>query len=392
MFVLSRHPVSCFCQHATPAPVNSHRTWSIPFSTQSDFAFFPHQNVCQPSFSQSKVAFDWRTAESCANGDRWPGKSTSLGQNVETPQISIGHGLLHASDETVSRAACLGTELHCKPTRSVDQLCDMCLSPTLRSSTHCSDDVRADTVIGLSARGSETNVTPERERLHSERGEGHDCRSRGTEASKQEGSTTTNDRVQHRVQFWSGIQGDDHLGDASAQRNLDAINTSCLPDDSSLAPLCCEHLSDGKDEGTAGKCFENRRGLVKNLTLVTETSAKCIAGQCGSCTTNLVQTVLDAATADRCDCVEVCCSDALFSDRSHATTWDLFVFRVIAHQNNDTLQGSSQTNFSTVFRVCGSSLAIWWSHLLGMAFEDESVASASRLPCLDAAHGWSAAV
>ena len=35
-------------------------------------------------------------------------------------------------------------------------------------------------------------------------GEGHDCRRRGTEASKEEGSTTTEDRVQHRVQFWSG--------------------------------------------------------------------------------------------------------------------------------------------------------------------------------------------
>ena len=54
-----------------------------------------------------------------------------------------------------------------------------------------------------------------RQRLHSESGEGHDCRSRGTEASKEEGSTTTDDRVQ-RVQFWSGIRCDDQLGDASA--------------------------------------------------------------------------------------------------------------------------------------------------------------------------------
>ena len=113
----------------------------------------------------------------------------------------------------MSRTACPGTELHCKPTRSVDQLCEMCPSPTLRSSAH-SDDVRVDTVIGFSAGGSETNVTPERQRLHSESGEGHDCRSRGTEASKEGSSTTINDRVQHRVQFWSGIQCDDQLGKA----------------------------------------------------------------------------------------------------------------------------------------------------------------------------------
>ena len=82
-------------------------------------------------------------------------------------------------------------------------------------------------VIGFSARSSETNVTPERQRLHSESGEGHDCRSRGTEASKEEVDTTNNDRVQHRVHFWSGIQCDDQLGDASTQRNLDANITSC---------------------------------------------------------------------------------------------------------------------------------------------------------------------
>ena len=33
----------------------------------------------------------------------------------------------------------------------------------------------------------------------------------------------------------------------------------------------------------------------------------------------------------------------------------------------DTLQSSIETDFSTVFRVCCSSLAWWWSHLLGMA-------------------------
>ena len=85
-----------------------------------------------------------------------------------------------ASDATLSRTACPGTELHCKPTRSVDQVREMCSSPALCSQAHCPDDVRLDTVIGISAGGSETHVTSERQRPHSKSGEGHDCRSRGT--------------------------------------------------------------------------------------------------------------------------------------------------------------------------------------------------------------------
>ena len=50
--------------------------------------------------------------------------------------------------------------------------CEMCPSPALHSSTHCSDDVCVDPVSGISTGGSETNVTPERKRLHSESGKG----------------------------------------------------------------------------------------------------------------------------------------------------------------------------------------------------------------------------
>ena len=121
-------------------------------------------------------------------------------------------------------------------------------SPALHSSTRCSNDVSVDPVIGFSAGGSETNVTPERERLHSESGEGHDCRRRGTEASKDEGSTTADDRVSHRVKVWSGTQRDDQLADTNTERNLDATNTSSLPDNVSSAPLCRDHPSDRTDQ------------------------------------------------------------------------------------------------------------------------------------------------
>ena len=55
MFGLSQHPFSHVCHHSNPASVTSHRSWSIPVSTQSDFAVFPDENVCQPSSLQSKL-------------------------------------------------------------------------------------------------------------------------------------------------------------------------------------------------------------------------------------------------------------------------------------------------------------------------------------------------
>ena len=55
MFGLSQHLFSRVCHHSNPASVTSHRSWSIPVSTQSDFAVFPHENVCQPSSLQSKL-------------------------------------------------------------------------------------------------------------------------------------------------------------------------------------------------------------------------------------------------------------------------------------------------------------------------------------------------
>ena len=105
----------------------------------------------------------------------------------------------------------------------------MCPSSTLHSSTHCSNDVSVDSVIGFSAGGSEANVTFERQRLHGDGGKGHDCRSRGTEASKEETDTTNDDRVQHCLQFRSGIQCDDHLGNSNSQRHFDTTITSVLP-------------------------------------------------------------------------------------------------------------------------------------------------------------------
>ena len=254
-----------------------------------------------------------------ANGDLWPGKLTNLEQNVETPQISIGHEPLHTTvgilatglrrnlveDSMYWNRATLQT-----PTRSVDQLREMYPSPTLRPQAHGPDDVRLSTVIGISAGGSEANVTSERQRLHGEGGEGHDCRSRGTEASKEEGDTTNIDRVQHCVQLWSGIQCDDQLGNSSAQRNFDTTITSVLSENSSLAPLCREHPPEGKGESPTGRCTDDGRGLVKTLSGRLARKLQRSASLVNAGLSKNIQTVLDAATVNRCDFVEICCSDA----------------------------------------------------------------------------------
>ena len=94
MFGLSRHPVSRFCQHANPALVNSHRTWSIPVSTQSDFAVFPHENVCQPSSLHSKLRsiktrLNW--LQTVIDGQK---SRRTLDEMSKSPQITIGRELL----------------------------------------------------------------------------------------------------------------------------------------------------------------------------------------------------------------------------------------------------------------------------------------------------------
>ena len=144
----------------------------------------------------------------------------------------------------------------------------MCPSPTLQSSTQCSDDVSVDPSPAsmqealkrmLLLRDNDFTTKAVRDMI---------AEVEGQKPRKQKSSTTTDVTIvyEHRVQFWSGIQCDDQLGDASAQRNLDATNISCLSDNTSLAPFCREHPSDRADRSTAGKCSDDGRGLVKNLS------------------------------------------------------------------------------------------------------------------------------
>ena len=214
-----------------------------------------------------------------------------------------------ASDETLSRTSCTGTE-----TRSVDYLREMYPSPTLRPQAHGPVDVRLNTVIGISAGGSGANVTSERQ--HGEGGEGHDCRSRGTEASKEEGDTTNNDRIQHCVLFWSGIQCYDQLGNSIAQRNFDTTITSVLTDNSSLAPLCREHPPEGKDESPTGKmhrrCRDAWHGNFSEAHRWSMLVSQRIFKRCWM-RRLLIDVILSRSVV------------LMLSDRSRATTWALFV-------------------------------------------------------------------
>ena len=167
------------------------------------FLLCSHENTCQSSSLQSKLR-SIRTRLSrlqlLIDGQgsrRTLDKMSKLHRSrLDTSFCTRRSGSSQlASDETLPRTACSGTELHCERTRSVDQLCEVCSSPTPRPQAHGPDHVRLNTVIGNSTGGPEENVTSERQRPHGEGVEGHDSRSRGTEALKEESDTTNNDRV-----------------------------------------------------------------------------------------------------------------------------------------------------------------------------------------------------
>ena len=311
MFGLSQHPFSHVCHHSNPASVTSHRSWSIPVSTQSDFAVFPHENVCQPSSLQSKLrsiktSLNW--LQTVIDGQ----ESTNLDEMSKLHRSRLdtsfctrrsGSSKL-ASDKAMSRTACTGAELHCKPTRNVDQ----CLHYIPR---HTARMTSVSTPSSASVQEALKRMSLLRDNDFTAKAvRGHDCRSRGTEASTEETDTTNDDRVQHCVQFRSGIQCDDQLGNSSAQRHFDTTITSVLSHNLSVAPICCGHPPEGKDESQTGKCSDDGRGPVKTLSgrlarkLQRNASSLVNAGL-----SKQIQTVLDAATVDRRDFVEICCSD-----------------------------------------------------------------------------------
>ena len=147
--------------------------------------------------------------------------------------------------------------------------------------------------------------------------------------------------------------------------------------------------SDGTDLSATGKCSDDGRGPLKNLSGRLVRKLQRSASLINAGLSKQIQSVLDVAVVDRCDFVEICCSDApclteamqqrgissspcCAQTESETTTYrtrekapgSMVLTMVIAHQKNSTRCSLRVESF---FRVCGSSLAIWWSQLLGMA-------------------------
>ena len=234
MFGLSQHPFSRVCHHSNPASITSHRSWSIPVSTQSDSAVFPHENLCQPSSLQSKL----RSIKTRLNWLQTVIDGQKSRRTLDEMSKSHRSRLDTSFCTRWSGFSQLASDKPCRGQHVLEQ------SVTLQTNTERGSVVRdvpfvyitflvtsarmtsvSDSVIGFSAGGSEANVAFEGRRLRGEGGKGHDCRGRGTEASKEETDTTNDDRVQHCVQFRRGIQCDDQLGNSSAQRHSDTTIT-----------------------------------------------------------------------------------------------------------------------------------------------------------------------
>ena len=80
-------------------------TQILHLSLRTDHGLFPSRHsqmllfflmkTCASHLHFSPSCVPLNTFELVANGDCWPEKSTNPGRNVEIPQISIGHELLH---------------------------------------------------------------------------------------------------------------------------------------------------------------------------------------------------------------------------------------------------------------------------------------------------------
>ena len=247
MLGLSRYLVSGFCQHANPAPVNSHRTWSIPVSTQSDFAVFPHENVCQPSSLKStlrsirarlshlatviagKVDETWTKFRNSTDLD-WTRAFAHDGRDPRTwPQTRPCRG----------RTACPGTELHCKPTRSVDQLCEMCPSPTLRSSAHFSDDVRVEEALKRMSLLRDNDFTAKAVRDMIAEIEGRKPRKK---------KAPPQPTIVYNTVYDSGA-----ASSATISSGTPVPREISTPPSPLVCAFCREHPSDGTDQSTTGK-------------------------------------------------------------------------------------------------------------------------------------------
>ena len=84
--------------------------------------------------------------------------------------------------------------------------------------------------------------------------------------SKEEGSTTNDSSVQHRVHFRSSSQSDKRLRDANAPKISTPPSLGFFLVTRRWRLFVVSLLQKGKEEGTTGKCVDDGTRLVKKLS------------------------------------------------------------------------------------------------------------------------------
>ena len=318
LFGLSRHPVAQFCQRAIPPPVNSHRTWSIPVSTQSDFAVFPYENLSQTTFLQSKLrlirarlchlqtvidareidepwtkcrnstGLDWTRA--FAHDDRdprsWPQTRPRRGQQVlEQSYTTNQHGAW------ISCARC-ALRLHYVPRHTARMT-----SVSTASSASVQEALKRMSLL----RDNDFTAKTVTDMIAEVEGRKH----RKKKAPPQP-------TIVYNTVYISGAASSATISSGTTVHR--EISTPPTPRVSPMTRcwrlFCPEHPSVGTDQSATGKCSDNGRGIVKNLSGRLARKLQRRASLVNAGLPKQMQSVLDAAVVDRCGFVETCCSDA----------------------------------------------------------------------------------
>ena len=115
--------------------------------------------------------------------------------------------------------------------------------------------------------------------------------------------------IVYKTVYNSGAASSATISSGTPVRRDISTPPSVFSDNSSVAPICCGHPPEGKDESQTGKCSDDGRGLAKTLSGRLARKLQRSASLVNAGLSKQIETVLDAATVDRCDSVEICCSD-----------------------------------------------------------------------------------
>ena len=207
-------------------------------------------------FTSVQVAFHRNTAELVANSDRWPEKSTNPGRNVETPQISIGHELLHTTVGIL--AAGLRRNL-AEDSMYWNRATLQTQHGAWISSARCA--LRLHYIPRHTARmtsvstPSSASVQEALKRMSFLRDNDFTAKAVRDMIAEVEGRKPRKKKPTPQTTIVYNTVYNSELGNSSAQRHFDTTITSVLSDNSSVAPICCGHPPEGKDESQTGNAL-----------------------------------------------------------------------------------------------------------------------------------------